>query len=112
MLIVRSNTIYIIFPRFGSQQAGLNQRFARSVGIAVDVRRRNKSHESIQQNVQRLKEYKAKLIIFPVHEKKKLKKGEATVSNLFLETLNLVYEFETVGKLVKYLVVVTHPLKI
>lgn len=51
----------------------------------MDVRRRNKSHESIQQNVQRLKEYKAKLIIFPVHEKKKLKKGEATVSYLNVE---------------------------
>lgn len=62
------------------QQAGLNKRFAMSVGIAVDPRRRNKSHESVQQNVQRLKEYKAKLIIFPKNENKKLKKGEADVS--------------------------------
>ncbi|XP_054277804.1 60S ribosomal protein L13-like [Macrosteles quadrilineatus] len=60
------------------KQAGLNKRFARSIGIAVDPRRRNKSHESVQQNAQRLKEYKAKLILFPIHEKKKLKKGEAT----------------------------------
>lgn len=58
--------------------AGLNPRFARSVGIAVDSRRRNKSVESIQLNTQRLKEYKSKLILFPIHNKKKLRAGEAT----------------------------------
>uniref|UniRef100_A0A8D9AQA9 60S ribosomal protein L13 n=1 Tax=Cacopsylla melanoneura TaxID=428564 RepID=A0A8D9AQA9_9HEMI len=58
--------------------AGLNARFARSVGIAVDARRRSKSMESLQLNIQRLKEYKSKLIVFPRHEKKKLRKGEAT----------------------------------
>ncbi|XP_045480601.1 60S ribosomal protein L13-like [Harmonia axyridis] len=57
---------------------GLNARFARTVGIAVDHRRRNKSIESVQLNAQRLKEYKSKLILFPVHNKKKLKTGEAT----------------------------------
>ncbi|WP_278924633.1 ribosomal protein L13e, partial [Pseudophaeobacter profundi] len=68
------------------KQAGLNKRFARSIGIAVDPRRRNKSHESVQQNAQRLKEYKAKLILFPIHEKKKLKKGEATEEERKLAT--------------------------
>ncbi|XP_008469641.1 60S ribosomal protein L13-like isoform X1 [Diaphorina citri] len=58
--------------------AGLNARFARSVGIAVDARRRSKSMESLQLNIQRLKEYKSKLIVFPRREKKKLRKGEAT----------------------------------
>lgn len=58
--------------------AGLNPRFARTVGIAVDPRRRNKSVESIQLNAQRLKEYKSKLIVFPIHNKKKLRAGEAT----------------------------------
>ncbi|XP_050307061.1 60S ribosomal protein L13 [Anthonomus grandis grandis] len=58
--------------------AGLNARFAKTVGIAVDVRRRNKSVESIQLNAQRLKEYKSKLILFPVHQKAKLRAGEAT----------------------------------
>lgn len=58
--------------------AGLNPRFARTVGIAVDPRRRNKSVESIQLNAQRLKEYKSKLILFPIHNKKKLRAGEAT----------------------------------
>lgn len=58
--------------------ASLNARFARTVGIAVDPRRRNKSVESIQLNAQRLKEYKSKLILFPIHNKKKLRTGEAT----------------------------------
>lgn len=58
--------------------AGLNPRFARTIGVAVDHRRRNKSVESIQLNAQRLKEYKSKLILFPVHNKKKLRAGDAT----------------------------------
>jgi large subunit ribosomal protein L13e len=62
------------------QGAGLNAGFARSIGISVDHRRRNKSVESLQQNVQRLKEYRSKLILFPLHPNKKLRKGEATVS--------------------------------
>ncbi|XKL61182.1 hypothetical protein PGB90_008239 [Kerria lacca] len=58
--------------------AGLNPRYARSVGIAVDHRRRNKSVESLQANVRRLKLYQSKLIVFPKHPNKKLRKGEAT----------------------------------
>lgn len=50
------------------------------MGIAVDARRRSKSQESLQLNIQRLKEYRSKLIVFPRREKKKLRKGEATVS--------------------------------
>lgn len=60
------------------QRAGLTPDFARTVGIAIDRRRRNKSIEQRQINVQRLKEYRSKLILFPVHEKRKLRKGEAT----------------------------------
>lgn len=52
--------------------------FAATIGIAVDRRRRNKSVEGQQENIQRLKEYRSKLILFPVHEKRKLRKGEAT----------------------------------
>ncbi|GCB74380.1 hypothetical protein scyTo_0003470 [Scyliorhinus torazame] len=44
---------------------GINRRVAHTIGIAVDHRRHNKSTESIQCNVQRLKEYRSKLIIFP-----------------------------------------------
>nr|CAB3265696.1 60S ribosomal protein L13-like [Phallusia mammillata] len=53
--------------------AGINRKFAPTVGICVDHRRRNKSTESLQRNVQRLKEYQSKLILFPrnpAHPKK------------------------------------------
>ncbi|XP_055300728.1 60S ribosomal protein L13 [Sitodiplosis mosellana] len=58
--------------------AGLTAGFAQTIGIAVDRRRRNKSVEGQQENIQRLKEYRSKLILFPVHANRKLRKGEAT----------------------------------
>jgi large subunit ribosomal protein L13e len=64
---------------------GINKRVARTLGIAVDYRRRNKAVESLQLNVQRLKEYRAKLILFP----KKLgkpKKGDSTEEDLKIAT--------------------------
>ncbi|KAH0547403.1 60S ribosomal protein L13 [Cotesia glomerata] len=54
--------------------AGINCREAPTIGIAVDYRRRNKSIESLQINVARLKEYRSKLILFP----KNSKKGDST----------------------------------
>merc|ERR1711992_341741 len=50
--------------------AGLSKKFARTIGIAVDHRRRNKSVESLQLNTQRLKEFKSKMILFPINAKK------------------------------------------
>merc|ERR1719295_2192168 len=50
---------------------------ARKIGIAIDYRRRNKSVESLQKNVQRLKEYRSKLILFP-KKLSKPHKGDAT----------------------------------
>merc|ERR1712072_1397825 len=47
---------------------------AESLGIAVDHRRRNRSVEGKQANLQRLKEYKANLVVFP-RRAKKLKNG-------------------------------------
>jgi len=58
-------------------QAGFRKREARTIGIVVDHRRRNKSEEAFQANVKRLKEYKAKLVIFPKNPKK-AKKGDGT----------------------------------
>ncbi len=48
--------------------AGLNPKYAQTVGIAVDFRRSNKSQESLDLNVARLTAYKSNLVIF--------KKGE------------------------------------
>ena len=57
--------------------AGLNRNFARTIGIAVDHRRKNRSVESLQVNVQRLKEYHSRLILYPRNAKKPAA-GEAT----------------------------------
>lgn len=61
------------------KRSGLNPAFARTIGIAVDHRRKNRSLESLQQNVQRLKEYRSKLILFPLNSKK-VNKGDSSVS--------------------------------
>merc|ERR1712055_463998 len=65
--------------------AGINKKVALTIGIAVDYRRRNKSVESLQQNVQRLKEYRSKLILFP-KKMTKPKKGDATAEELKMAT--------------------------
>ena len=43
----------------------MGKAFARSVGIAVDHRRRNKSTESLELNKKRLQAYLSKLVLFP-----------------------------------------------
>ena len=59
--------------------AGIYKKQAKTIGIAVDHRRRNKSVESLQVNAQRLKLYKSKLIVFP-RKASKPKKGDSSVS--------------------------------
>ena len=73
-------------PTLNCKNAGVNKRFARTVGIAVDYRRRNKSTESLQINSQRLKEYMAKLIVFPKNAAKP-NAFEATVSAYQIENI-------------------------
>ena len=54
---------------------------AKTIGITVDHRRRNKSVESLQVNAQRLKEYQSKLILFPVKASKP-RKGDASEEDM------------------------------
>lgn len=64
---VKYNTKLRIGRGFSLQElraAGISRIYARTVGIAVDHRRRNRSQEGIDANVQRLKEYTSKLVIF------------------------------------------------
>lgn len=61
--------------------AGITARVARTVGIAVDHRRSNKSEESLQLNAQRLKEYKARLVVFP-RKTRSPKKGDASAEEI------------------------------
>ena len=60
------------------KEAGIGKKEARGVGIVVDHRRRNLSEEGKAVNVERLKAYKARLIVFPRNAKKP-KKGDSTV---------------------------------
>jgi large subunit ribosomal protein L13e len=53
------------------REAGLSAKYARSIGVAVDRRRRNRDVDAFQANVQRLQEYTSKLVVLP-------KKGAAS----------------------------------
>lgn len=44
--------------------AGLTAKYARTIGVAVDHRRQNKSEETFNVNVDRLKEYLSKIAVF------------------------------------------------
>lgn len=48
-----------------SQAAGIPKQYAPTIGISVDPRRANLSEEGLAANVERLKAYKARLILFP-----------------------------------------------
>ena len=56
------------------EQARIEPRLARTVGIAVDARRINKSQESVAENVARLQAYMARLVVLP----RKAAKAERT----------------------------------
>jgi len=59
------------------KEAGIDKNLAQTIGIAVDYRRKNHSDQSLKVNVQRLKLYKSKLVLFP-KDPKKVKAGEAS----------------------------------
>jgi large subunit ribosomal protein L13e len=67
--------------------AGITRAYARSIGIAIDHRRRNKSEESLELNKQRLLSYLARLVVVP---KKSTQTGEAKQVSLakFLPIVN------------------------
>merc|ERR1712139_385130 len=72
---------------------------ARTIGIAVDHRRRNRCAESLQANVERLKLYKSKLLIFPKKSGKKgVKKGDTPKSELQNVAQNTLKEIIPVPK--------------
>lgn len=57
------------------KEAGIPRKLAPTIGIAVDHRRRNRSLESLQENVNRLKAYKSNLVVFPRHRNSKKPKA-------------------------------------
>lgn len=46
------------------KSAGLDYHYARTIGISVDLRRRNMNKETFDQNVERLKTYQSKIKIY------------------------------------------------
>jgi large subunit ribosomal protein L13e len=86
---VRCQTIrYNHRPRLGKgftlaeiKAVGLGVEFARSVGIAIDHRRKNRSQESFDTNKARLTSYLSKLVLFPKHEGKFVTKAKNGILN-------------------------------
>ncbi len=68
-----------------SQEAGIPRRLAPTIGISVDARRQNLSMESLATNVERLKAYRARLILFPrragQHKKDDASKEDVSAAN-------------------------------
>merc|ERR1712232_660613 len=65
------------------REAKVSPKMARTIGISVDHRRRNRCTESLQENVNRLKLYKSKLLVFPRGSgAKAVKKGDSPKSEL------------------------------
>ena len=61
--------------------AKVNRYQAKTIGICVDFRRKNKNEEAFQQNVDRLMEYTSKLVLFPRKHSKNVKKGDSSVED-------------------------------
>jgi len=58
---------------------GLNRRAALGIGVSIDHRRRNRNEEGFNLNVNRLKSFKSKLILFPRKPtSKRAKKGDSS----------------------------------
>jgi large subunit ribosomal protein L13e len=70
--------------------AGVSRHEALSIGISIDYRRRNLSEGAFQDNVERLKLYMSKLVLFPRNPtSKRAKKGDATKAELAAATQNM-----------------------
>merc|ERR1719240_999600 len=76
------------------KQAGLSRKFAQSIGIAVDHRRTNLCVESAKLNVDRLKEYKAKLVLLP----RRADKPKVGTSQVMGDAANEKAEDQTQGE--------------
>ncbi len=61
--------------------AGIGAAFARTVGITIDHRRKNRSVDALQANANRLKAYREKLVVFP-RRAGKTKKGDTPADQL------------------------------
>jgi large subunit ribosomal protein L13e len=68
--------------------AKISPKLAPTIGIAVDHRRRNRSEESLEANVARLKEYMARLVVFP-RKKNRPRRGDETDPSILAQATQL-----------------------
>eukprot|EP00913_Durusdinium_trenchii_P006488 g6099.t1 len=81
------------------KEAKIPRKFAKTIGIAIDHRRRNRCTESLQRNVERLKLYMSKLVLFPKKSGAKgVKKGDTPRSELQNVAQNTLKEIIPVPK--------------
>merc|ERR1711920_915499 len=81
------------------REAKVSPKLARTIGISVDHRRRNRCTESLQENVNRLKLYKSKLLVFPRKSGAKgVKQGDTPKSELQNVAQNTLKEIIPVPK--------------
>lgn len=86
---VRCQTIrYSHRPRLGKgftlaeiKAVGLGAQFAKTIGITVDHRRKNRSQEAFDLNKTRLTNYLSKLVLYPTNEKKYVTKAKGGILN-------------------------------
>jgi len=86
---VRCQTIrYSHRPRLGKgftlneiRSVGLGVEFAKTIGITVDHRRKNRSQESFEANKARLTNYLSKLVLYPKHEGHYVSKAKNGILN-------------------------------
>ena len=74
-------SIYLGFTLAEIKAAGLGVRFARSIGIAVDHRRKNRNQESLELNKARLQNYINKLVLYPRNDKHPVTKAKTGILN-------------------------------
>jgi len=83
------------------KEAGIPRKLAPTIGISVDPRRQNLSVESLTANVERLKAYRARLILFPrklgQHKKGDASKEEISGAKNTVSSLKAGLPFVAVG---------------
>ncbi|THZ89556.1 ribosomal protein L13e [Aureobasidium pullulans] len=81
-------------------------KLAPTIGISVDPRRQNLSEESLAANVERLKAYRSRVILFPRNSKAP-KKGDASADEVkaakedFVKQANVTFPIENKAKIVE-----------
>jgi large subunit ribosomal protein L13e len=95
--VVRGQTIrYNNKTKFGRgftlaevKAAGLGVQFARSIGVTVDHRRKNRSQESLDLNKSRLLSYLNKLVLYPRNDKQ-VPTGKGVKAGIFQSTPKVI----------------------